>query len=96
MFEFVKANINTMNEDQLDFFSFSLRKYSLSRFIDMVRFSTTTILKDKRYVEGLGYYLKSAIRYLRNKVLDDQDIEENTKDMKAIHKRQYIKEKEKY
>jgi hypothetical protein len=49
----------------------------------MVRFGQTTLLKDKRYVEGTGYYLKSGLRYLRNKIVLDKEIEEQTQGMNS-------------
>jgi len=49
----------------------------------MVRFGQTTLLKDKRYVEGTGYYLKSGLRYLRNKIVLDKVIEEQTQGMNS-------------
>ena len=82
MFNFIEKNLLTISEDQNDFYSFALRKFSLIHFIEMVRFNENVIRKDFRYVDGMGHFLKEALVYLRHNEIQEAEILEKTKGFK--------------
>lgn len=90
-FEFVKEHIASIIDDQGEFYNYTLRKYSLSQFIDLRRFADKTLYEDERMVKGLGNYLGSALVYLRNKEIEEFYIEEKTKGLKKSERNKYVK-----
>lgn len=63
MFGFFEENLNVITEDQSDFYNFALRKFSIIQFIDMVRFNTSSIRQDKRFIKGLTNFLRNSVIY---------------------------------
>ena len=63
MLHYVFTHFNEIDEEQLDFFSFCLRRYSLKGFVDMVRFNMEDVGRNTIFIKGHSHYLKYSMTW---------------------------------
>lgn len=70
LFHFIFTHYNDIDEEQIDFFSFALRKYSLMGFVQMVKLNMKEIGENRNFIVGHAHYLKYAMAWFRSEKLE--------------------------
>jgi len=84
---FIFNHYNEIDEEQIDFFSFALRKYSLIGFVQMVKLNCKEIGENRNYIMGHAHYLKYAMAWLRSEKLEESKAKDAPKVKQAWAKR---------
>jgi len=89
---FVYGHFNEIDEEQIEFYTFALRKYSLINFIEMVKLNISKVGENENFIKGNAHFLKYAMAYLRSRGIEDKKKEIAPKiksaEVKKLKKRQ--------
>jgi len=94
LLDFIYGHFKAIDEEQLEFFSYALRKYSMINFMKMVRLNIIDVGKNPYFIMGNANYLKYAMAYQR-KLAVEAKINEVPKKVKnhELKKQKKLKDK---
>ena len=68
MYKFIEKSFSDIYEDQFDFHVYSIRKFGLKTYIEMIKYEDE-VHNNKLYVKSASYMIKSLIKYIDIKKL---------------------------
>jgi hypothetical protein len=70
-----------MYEDQYDFHSYSLRKWNIREYLELIQYMDD-IHNDRKYIEAAGLMIESLIEYTYSKENEVKEVEDKKKKKK--------------
>lgn len=95
LLNYVAVHFNEIDEEQLDFFSFSLRKYSMKSFVEMVMLNMEDIQANVFYIKGHSHLVKYYMSWQRTEQLDQVRAENTQKGLKKAQLKKLEKDRQK-